>query len=139
MQFLPDLIVAIIISAIHILISFNLNLPDKYKSKFEIYSIIINLLFILFLGAFVIMSSRSLTLSDQGVNIYFNGLSALYFGLFVPLGIALTWRFYKFTMYADIQPIFLKYIVIVIIFTILTGLIYVGYSPYIFFFYGFAP
>lgn len=139
MEFFPNLIVALIISIIHILISFNLKLPNRYKSKFRIYSIIINLAFIIFLGVFFIISFSSLILSDQGVNIYFNGLSALYFGLAIPLGIALLWRFYIWVMHADIQPTSLKYIVMIIFFTILTGLIYLGYFPYIFFFYGFAP
>lgn len=139
MEFFPNLIVALIISIIHILISFNLRLPNRYKSKFRIYSIIINLAFIIFLGAFFIISFSSLILSDQGVNIYLNGLSALYFGLAVPLGIAIVCRFYIWIMHADIQPTPLKYIVMIIFFTILTGLIYLGYSPYIFFFYGFAP
>lgn len=136
MQFLPELMVAIIIAAIHLLISFSLKLSDKYKDKFRIYSVTVNLVFIIFLGAF---SFSSLIWSDQGVNIYFNGLSALYFGLTVPLGIALVWRFYKRIIHVDIQPTSLKYIIIIIIFTVLTGLIYLGYSLYIFFFYGFAP
>lgn len=136
MQFLPEFIVAIIIAAVHLLISFNLKLPDKHKNKFRLYSIVISLAFIIFLGAF---SFSSLISSDQGVNIYFNGLSALYFGLVVPLAIALAWRFYIWIVQADIQPTALKYIIMIMFFSILVGLLYVGYSLYILFFYGFAP
>ena len=138
MQFLPEFIVAIIIAAVHLLISFNLKLPDKHKNKFRMYSLVVNLLFVASLGAFYLFVSSS-PLSDQGVNIYFNGLSALYFGLVVPLAIALVWRFYIWIVQADIQPTALKYIIMIMFFSILVGLLYVGYFLYILFFYGFAP
>ena len=136
MKFLTEFIVAIIIMAVHLFISFNLKLPDKYKSKFRIYSIVVSLAFIIFLGGF---SFSSLLLSDQGVHIYFNGLSALYYGIVLPLGIALVWIFYRWITHADIQPIPLKYILTILFLLLLIGVIYLGYASFIFFFYGLAP
>lgn len=138
MRFLPDFIVALIISAIHLLISFNLKLPNKYKSKFRIYSIVVNLLFIASLGVFYLFVSSS-PLSDQGVNIYFNSLVGFYITLFIPLAIALTLHLRALIKSADIYPVFLKYVVITGFVTALVGIIYVGYPLFIFFFYGFAP
>lgn len=138
MEFPPEFIGAIIIAVAHLLISFNLKLPDKYQSKFRSYSIVVSLACIIFVGIFS-FSSSSLVLSDQGINIYFNGLSALYFGLTMLPGIALVWLFYRWIIHADIQPALLKYIIIIIFFAAMTGLIYLGYYPFIAFFYGFAP
>ncbi len=138
MQFLPEFIVAIIIAAVHLFISFNLKLPDKYKSKFRMYSLVVNLLFVASLGAFYLFVSSS-PLSDQGVNIYFNSLVAVYFTLFVPLAIALGLRLHTLIMSADIYSVFLKYVVIIGFVIVLAGIVSVGYPLFIFFFYGFAP
>lgn len=136
MNLSSQFIIAITIVTVHLLTSFNLKLSDKYKNKFRMYSIIISLAFILFLAIF---SFSSLIWREQGINIYFNGLSTFYFALFAPLGIALLWCLYKWIIYADVQPTLLKYVVISIFFIMLIGLIYLGYSLFIFFFYGLAP
>lgn len=138
MQYLPEIAVAVIIAAVHLLISFKIKLPGKYKGKFQVYSILVNLSFLIFLGTFYLFYSSS-PLSDQGVSIYFNSLCALYFLLFIPLGIALSLRFRTLTMQADIYSTGLKYIIIFGIVMVLAGIIFIGYSLFIFFFYGFAP
>lgn len=138
MQFLSNFLVALIISAAHLLISFNLKLPDRYKSKFHMYSIIVNLLFVISLGAFYLFISGT-TLSDQGVNLYFNSLAAFYFTLFVPLAIALGLRLRTLITKADIYSVVLKYVLIIGLVTGLIGIVSVGYPLFIFFFYGFAP
>lgn len=84
MLFPLNIVVAVVISAIHVLISFGLKLPSKYKKKFRIYSVVVNLIFIVFLLGFSLFFKTSLP--NQGINIYFNGLSTLYFLLFIPLG-----------------------------------------------------
>lgn len=138
MQFLPNFLVALIISAAHLLISFNLKLPDRYNSKFRLYSIIVNVLFLASLGAFYLFVSGT-PLSDQGVNLYFNSLAAFYFTLFVPLAIALGLRLRTLITKADIYSVVLKYVLIIGLVTGLIGIVSVGYPLFIFYFYGFAP
>ena len=134
MQFLPEFIVAIIISALHILLSFNLKLPNKYKNAFRLYSIVVNVIFIGFLVSF----STFLSIS-QNIGTYYNGLATLYFLLFVPLGIVLLLLFSNLIKRADIEPFFLKLIIIFGAIIVVTGLIVLGYALFILTFYGFAP
>lgn len=138
MQFLSDFIVAQILSAGHLLISFNLQLSDNYRGKFRMYSVIVNLLFLGSLGAFYLFISGS-PLSDQGVNIFFNSLAVFYFILFVPLVIGLSLSVRRSIMKADIYSVVLKYALIIGVVTGMIGIISVGYPLFIFFFYGFAP
>nr|QJS06086.1 hypothetical protein [Carnobacterium sp.] len=137
MQFLSNIVVAVIISAIYILISFNIKLPSKYKKKFRLYSVIVNLIFILFLLGFSIFFKTSLP--NQGINIYYNGLATLYFLLFIPLGVVLILLFRKLIMNADIYLVVLKYVIIIGAIVVLTGLVIIGYALFILTFYGFAP
>ena len=94
-------IVAIIISALHILLSFNLKLPNKYKNAFRLYSIVVNVIFI----GFLVIFSTFLSIS-QNIGTYYNGLATLYFLLFVPLGIVLLLLFSNLIKRADIEPFF---------------------------------
>lgn len=137
MLFPLNIVVAVVISAIHILISFGLKLPSKYKKKLRIYSVVVNLIFIVFLLGFSLFFKTSLP--NQGINIYFNGLSTLYFLLFIPLGAVLILLFRKLIMNADIYLVFLKYVIIIGAIVIFTGLITIGYILFILTFYGFAP
>lgn len=137
MLFPLNIVVAVVISAIHVLISFGLKLPSKYKKKFRIYSVVVNLIFIVFLLGFSLFFKTSLP--NQGINIYFNGLSILYFLLSIPLGVVLILLFRKLIMNADIYLVFLKYVIIIGAIIILTGIIAIGYILFILTFYGFAP
>lgn len=137
MQFPLNIIVAVIISAIHILISFGLKLPSKYKKQFRTYSVVVNLIFIIFLLGFSLFFKTSLP--NQGVNIYYNSLATLYFLLFIPLGLVLILLFRKLIMNADIYLVFLKYVIIFLAFVVLIGIISLGYILFILNFYGFAP
>ena len=121
MLFPLNIVVAVVISAIHVLISFGLKLPSKYKKKLRIYSVVVNLIFIVFLLGFSLFFKTSLP--NQGINIYFNGLSTLYFLLFIPLGAVLILLFRKLIMNADIYLVFLKYVIIIGAIVIFTGLI----------------
>lgn len=137
MQFPLNIVVAVGISAIHVLISFGLKLPSKYKKQFRIYSVVVNLIYIVFLLGFSIFFKTSLP--NQGINIYYNGLATLYFLLFIPLGVVLLLLFRKLIMNADIYLVFLKYVIIIGAIVILTGIIVLGYILFILTFYGFAP
>lgn len=137
MQFPLNIVVAVVISATHVLISFGLKLPSKYKKQFRIYSVVVNLIFIVFLLSFSIFFKTSLP--NQGINIYYNGLATLYFLLFIPLVVVLILLFRKLTMNADIYLVFLKYVIIIGAIVILTGIIALGYTLFILIFYGFAP
>ena len=137
MQFPLNIVVAVVFSAIYVLISFGLKLPSRYKKQFRIYSVVVNLIFIVFLFGFSIFFKTSLP--NQGINVYYNGLATLYFLLFIPLGVVLILRFRKLIMNADISLFFLKYVMIIGAIIILTGLIVLGYTLFILTFYGFAP
>lgn len=137
MQFPLNIVVAVVISVIHILISFGLKLPSTYKKQFRVYSVVVNLLFIVFLLGFSIFFKT--TLPNLGINIYYNGLATMFFLLFIPLGVVLILLFRKLIMNADIYLLFLKYMIIVGAIIILIGIITLGYSLFILTFYGFAP
>ncbi len=137
MQFPLNIIVAVVISTIYVLISFGLKLPSKYNKQFRVYSVVVNLIFIVFLLGFSIFFKISLP--NQGINIYYNGLATFYFLLFIPLGIVLILFFRKLIMNADIYLILLKYVIIIGSIVILTGIIAIGYILFILTFYGFAP
>ena len=128
---------AVIISAIYSLISFGLKLPSKYKTQFRIYSVVINLIFIVFLLGFSLYFKTSLP--NQGITIYYNGLATLYFLLFIPLEVVLILLFRKLIMNADIYLVFLKYAIIIGAIVILTSIFALGYALFILTFYGFAP
>ena len=78
MQFPLNIFVAVVISAIHVLVCFALRLPSKYKKQFRIYSVAVNLIFIVFLLGFSIFFKTSLP--TQGINIYYNGLATFVCG-----------------------------------------------------------
>ena len=137
MPFPLNIIVAVAISTIYVLISFVLKLPSKYKKQFRVYSVVVNLIFIVFLLGFSIFFKISLP--NQGINIYYNGLATLYFLLFIPLGIVLILFSRKLIMNADIYLILLKYVIIIGSIVILTGIIAIGYILFMLTFYGFAP
>ena len=137
MQFPLNIVVAVVISAIYVLISFGLKLPSKYKKQFRIYSVVVNLIFIVFLLGFSLFFKTSLP--NQGINIYYNGLATLYFLLFIPLGVILILLFRKLIMNADIYLVFLKYVIIIGAIAILTGIIAIGHILFMLTFYGFAP
>ena len=137
MQFPLNIFVAVVISAIHVLVCFALRLPSKYKKQFRIYSVAVNLIFIVFLLGFSIFFKTSLP--TQGINIYYNGLATLYFLLFIPLGVVLILLFKKLIMNADIYLIFLKYVIIIGAIVIMIGIIALGYILFMLTFYGFAP
>lgn len=137
MQFPLNIVVAVVISAIYVLISFGLKLPSKYKKQFRIYSVVVNLIFIVFLLGFSIFFKTSLP--NQGINIYYDGLATLYFLLFIPLGVVLILLFRKLIMNADIYLVFLKYVIIIIAIVVLTGIIAIGNILFMLTFYGFAP
>ncbi len=137
MPFPLNIVVAVIISAIYSLISFGLKLPSKYKTQFRIYSVVINLIFIVFLLGFSLYFKTSLP--NQGITIYYNGLATLYFLLFIPLEVVLILLFRKLIMNADIYLVFLKYAIIIGAIVILTSIFALGYALFILTFYGFAP
>lgn len=136
MLFPLNIFVAVVISAIHILISASLKLPSKYKKQFRTYSVVVNLIFIVFLLGFSTFFRTSLP--NQGVDIYYNGLATLYFLLFIPLGVVLIILFSKLIMNADIHSVFLKYVIIIGAIVVLIGIIALGYTAFILSFYGFA-
>ena len=137
MQFPLNIFVAVVISAIHVLVCFALRLPIKYKKQFRICSVVVNLIFIVFLLGFSLFFKTSLP--TQGINIYYNGLATLYFLLFIPLGVVLILLFRKLIMSADIYLVFLKCVIIIVFTAILTGIIALGYILFMLTFYGFAP
>lgn len=131
------LFTALIITVLHILVSFSLKLPERYKNKFRVYSIIINLLFIVFLAGFFIYARSSSP--NPGSEFYYNSLATFYILLFVPLGAVLTLLFHKVIMNADIYWAVLKYIINFGVAVVLIGAIVLGYSLFMLTFYGFAP
>ena len=137
MQFPSNILVALIISIICVSISFVLKLPNKYKKSFRTYSVVINLIFIVFLLAYSIFFKTSLP--NQGISLYYNGLAALYFLLVIPLGVTLILLFRKFVMNADIYLVSLKYVINIGAIVIISGIIALGYILFMLTFYGFAP
>lgn len=137
MQFPSNIIVAVVISIICILISFGLKLPIKYKKPFRLYSVVANLVFIVFLLGFSLFFKTSLP--NQGISLYYNGLAALYFLLVIPLGVTLILLFRKFVMNADIYLVSLKYVINIGAIVIISGIIALGYILFMLTFYGFAP
>ena len=137
MQFPSNIIVAVVISIVCVSISFGLKLPSKYKKPFHLYSVVVNLIFIVFLLAFSLFFKTSLP--NQGISLYYNGLATLYFLLFIPLGVTLMLLFRKFTMNADIYLVSLKYVISIGAIVIVSGIIALGYILFMLTFYGFSP
>lgn len=127
-------IAAIVLSLVHILISFLVRLPERYKNNFRVYAVAVNLLFIGFLLSFPFLFDL-----NHHFGTYYNGLATLYFLLIVPLGAALLWSIRNTIMKADIEPFFLKLILIFGALIVAVGLIVLGYALFILTFYGFAP
>lgn len=137
MQFPLNIIVAVVVSTICVSISFGLKLPSKYKKPFHLYSVVVNLIFIVFLLVFSLFFKTSLP--NQGISLYYNGLAALYFLLVIPLGVTLILLFRKFVMNADIYLASLKYVINIGTIVIVSGIIALGYILFMLTFYGFAP
>lgn len=137
MQFPLNIIVAVVVSTICVSISFGLKLPSKYKKPFHLYSVVVNLIFIVFLLVFSLFFKISLP--NQGISLYYNGLAALYFLLVIPLGVTLILLFRKFVMNADIYLVSLKYVINIGAIVIISGIIALGYILFMLTFYGFAP
>ncbi|MDN6731612.1 MAG: hypothetical protein L0L39_05460 [Atopostipes suicloacalis] len=131
------IIIAIIISGIHLIISFSLKLAEKYKKSIRIYSVLINLAFLGLLIGFYIFSKTSS--ANLGIDFYLNALVSLYFLLFLPLELVLLGIFSKWIMKADIYSKFLKYTLIAGNAVLLASLLLLGYPIFILTFYGFAP
>lgn len=137
MQFPLNIIVAVVISIVCVSISFGLKLPNKYKKPFHLYSVVVNLIFIVFLLGFSLFFKTSSP--NQGISLYYNGLATLYFLLFIPLGVILILLFRKFVMSTDIYLISLKYVISIGAIVIISGIIALGYILFMLTFYGFAP
>ena len=134
MRLSSNIPMALVISVLHLLLSFILKLPEKYKKMFRTYSIVVNLLFI----GFFISFSMFLNI-DQYIATYYNGLATLYFCLAVPIGTVLFLLFRKWMMEADLEPILLKHILVAGMGIVEVVLLIVGYALFILTFYGFAP
>ncbi len=137
MSFPLNIFVAGILSAIHLLISFSLRFNRPYQKIFRMYSVLINVIFLVFLAGFSFFLGA--TASNQGINLFLNGISSLYFLLFFPLSILILVLFRQFIMTADIDPKALKYVLIIFVSIGLIGLLFFGYSIFVYTFYGFAP
>ena len=137
MQFPLNIIVTVVISIVYVSISFGLKLPNKYKKPFHLYSVVVNLIFIVFLLGFSLFFKTSSP--NQGISLYYNGLATLYFLLFIPLGVILILLFRKFVMSTDIYLISLKYVISIGAIVIISGIIALGYILFMLTFYGFAP
>lgn len=138
MQFPSNVIVAIVISIIHIFISFNLRFPNKYKNKFRIYSALINFSFIIFLIGFPMFFYDIFSNPIKASGIYFEGLAILYILLFLPLVSAIIFLFGKWIVKLDTFSKLTKYIALIGPSLILVGLGIIGYYPFMLTFYGFS-
>lgn len=137
MFFPTNLIVALIIAIVYIFISFKIELPEKYKKKFRIYSIVIHTSFIAFLVIFALFISS--TLDNTGLVIFSYGLDLFYVLIALPLLIVLTYLIGKWIIGLKDFSIVIRYIVLFIILTLLIGVTIISYIAFIFTFYGFAP
>lgn len=134
MLFPSKIISALVLSVLHLLLSFTLKVPETYKKIVRTYSVVVNLLFIGFLISF----STFLNI-DQHIATYYNGLATLYFFLVVPLGMVVFLLVRKRMMEANLEPIFLKYILVAGAGIVEVVFLIVGYVLFILTFYGFAP
>lgn len=137
MSFPLNMLVATIFSMIHLLLSFSLKFNQSYQKIFRLYSVLINVIFLVFLAGFSVFLGA--TASNQGINLFLNGLSSLYFLLILPLSLLMLILFRRITMSADIDPPALKYLLLIFVSLGLIGLVLIGYSIFIYSFYGFAP
>lgn len=137
MLFPLNIIVAGIIASIHIIISFNLKLSDKYKTKFRIYSVVTNLIFIAIVGGFSLFSLSSAP--NFSIGTYFESFAMIYILLTIPLLVALIVLIIRWVIKLDSFSKVTRYIVILTPSLILIGLSIVGFYPFILAFYGFAP
>ncbi|GEK90305.1 hypothetical protein SAMN04488100_1568 [Alkalibacterium putridalgicola] len=129
---------ALIISAIHILISFNLKFSKKYKNKFRIYSILVNSSFLIFLVGFPMFLYDAISTPTEAAGIYFEGLATFYFLLFIPLILAMMLLFRMWLFRSDAFSKTTKYITLTGLALLLVGLGIMGYFPFMLFFYGFS-
>lgn len=137
MLFPLNIIVAALIAIIHTVICFSLKISDTYKTKFRIYSVVSNLIFIALVSGFSLFSRISAP--NAGIGTYFVGLVTVYVLLTLPLLVALIVLIKSWVIKLDSFSIITRYIVILTISLLLICLSFIGYYPFMLFFYGFAP
>lgn len=138
MQFPMNVLSAVIISVIHILISFVLQFSNKYKTKFRLYSILINVSFLIFLVGFPLFFYDTISNPNVAAGIYFEGLATLYFLLFSPLILAIILLFRKWIAQLDTFSKTANVFALIGPSILLVGLGVIGYFPYMLTFYGFS-
>ena len=134
MRLPTTVLVALIISVLHLLLCFTLKVPEIYKKIVRTYSVVVNVLFM----GFLIIFSTFLDI-NQHIATYYNGLASLYVFLVVPLGMVVFLLVRKRMMEANLEPISLKYILITGSGIVEVVVLIVGYALFILTFYGFAP
>lgn len=137
MSFPLNVVVAVIITLIHITISFSLKLPALYKNKFRFYSVFSSLLFIAFLFGFSIYFNTSIDYENYGL--YFEGLAALYLLLVVPLLATLIFLLFRWVLKLSDFSLVTRSIAVLSPSVLLIGMGVLGYAPFMLSFYGFAP
>ncbi len=137
MLFPLNIIVAGLIAVVHTIISFSLNIPATYKTKFRTCMVLINLIFLLVVGGFSLFSRSSFPNIEIGT--YFDVFAALYVLLSFPLMVALIVLLKNWVMKIDSFSLVTRYIVIGTPSIIIISLSIIGYYPFMLAFYGFAP
>lgn len=134
LEYLPDYLIPLMIKTIHLLISFNLKLPDNYKNKLKAYSVGVNFLCMLFIGFFALIYD-SWPFTQQGIQTFRYSGYTMYFLPVIPLGVALGFHLYTSIMNLNIQSMLLKRLLVVVSLMLLVGIIVLGLYLLVFYFY----
>lgn len=136
MLFPSKIIIALLLSVVYIFVCFSLRLPDTYKKIFLSYSVIISILFLAFLLYFS-MDSRLSGFPEFGYSL--DGLAFFYYLIVIPLLIALIGLIWTWVIKLTDYSLITRSVVILSPSLLLIGLGFLGFYPFLFTFYGFAP
>lgn len=137
MFFPSNIVVAVILASMFIISSFKLEFPPIYKKTVRIYSLVIQVGFITFLLIFTWMINP--TFDNNGLYIFYDGLTIFYCFMTIPLLISLIYFIGKWILKLDDYSFVVRILVVFIIAMVLIGLTYIGLYGFIIIFYGLAP
>ncbi|MEC6747868.1 hypothetical protein VXN63_04890 [Marinilactibacillus sp. XAAS-LB27] len=137
MPFLLEVPAVIIIAVLHMIISFSLNVPTKYKTIFRIYSIVVSFSFVLFYVGFPMFFYDIISEQTVSRGFYFEGLALSYLLLSIPLIGTAVVLFGKWIMKQSHFSKLTKSIALIAPSILLIAIGIMGYYPFMLFFYGF--
>lgn len=124
------------LASLYCFIFWKANFLGKYQKLIRLYSITVQLLFILFFSFFSFYFIRTSNNSD--IELFFNGLTFFYAAMLLPLWGTLFFAFHKWRQQMELFKGF-RFLLWLSVLTLSLFLTFLGYVLFTFFYYGFAP